>query len=47
MNGWPCGHVARLEYGWRKVSARTGRTRGPYFDTPEAAALALAAEWGS
>ncbi|MFX0573056.1 hypothetical protein [Nocardia nepalensis] len=46
VNDWPCGHVARVPTGWRKVSAATGRTRGPFFDTAETAALALAGEWG-
>ncbi|GAA5097121.1 hypothetical protein [Nocardia iowensis] len=46
VNDWPCGHVARVPTGWRKVSDSTGRTRGPFFDTAETAALALAGEWG-
>ncbi|CAM3957274.1 hypothetical protein NONI108955_01460 [Nocardia ninae] len=46
VNEWPCGRVARVPTGWRKVSEATGRTRGPFFDTAETAALALAGEWG-
>lgn len=46
LPGFHCGHVGAHGMKWRQYSPRTGRMTGEYYDTPEAAAKALASRWG-
>lgn len=46
LPGFKCGHIGAHGTKWRRYSRRTNRMTGEYYDTPEAAAKALAARWG-